>query len=346
MIPPSKPSDTQCRPESAESGPETRPESGPGGPDSVVDERPGSESAGSEIAQNAVKSQLKFRWLQDNEIPVDLIRRSAVSVAAAAAAGITIVQSRADGAFVDRGSDAILGSAGSLLAPSALMWWLWVPAMAGWLGYALYQWLPRQRSNPRHERFGWLILASQILAFAWLLTVASGSSGVLLAVAAAQITVGLVAVHSMNLRPPSSSMEGILTDVPLGLSLAAGVLSLVTIIGFLLTRSEADLAGWGGTVWALVGLITVMVGTTMICMTDRGHLSVALAIVWGLCCVAVERLTGAPDSIGIGVGAAVAAFLVLVSAGSRRHQVDHERRRNERRNGGRSQPDPAELASA
>ncbi len=278
-----------------------------------------------------------------------LIRRIAVSSAAAAAAVIAVVFERADGAFVDRSPGAVLGSPGSLLAPAAPVWWMWLPVMAAWLGYALYQWFPRQQQNPRHERFGWLILGSQVLAFTWLLAVSSGNAGVLLPVAAAQIAVGLVAVHSMNLHPPSSVLEGILADAPLRISLAAGVLSLVAVLALVLTEAEADLAGWGGTVWALIGLITVMVGTTVICMTDRGHLSLALAIVWGLSCIAFERLTGVPDSISIGVGAAVAAFLVLVSAGSRRHQVDHERRRSERQSEARRphralQPDAAQPA--
>lgn len=296
-----------------------------------------------------------FRNPQD--IPLDLIRRIAVTGAAVGAAVTAGLLARtddsADGGIMFTGEklagvepQAVLGGAGSLLAPAAAAWWLWLPIAAGWLGYALYQWLPRQRANPRHRRLGWLTLAFQFLAFAWLLAVSSGDAGFLLAVAAAQITTGLFAVHSMNRHPVSSRLEGFLTDVPQGLSLAAGVFSFTTALSFILTAEGTDLAGWGGNVWALVGLITVTVGTVAICMTDRGHLSVALASVWALCCVAFERLTGAPDSTAIGAAAAAAAFLILVSAGSRRHQVDHERRREERHNERRRPSDAPELASA
>ncbi|WP_146068530.1 hypothetical protein [Arthrobacter sp. 9E06] len=292
-------------------------------------------------AKSGVSMEPESRLLgAENRLPVGLIRRVAVSLAAAAAAATALVLVRSDGSLVERSPDSVLGSAASHLAPAAEAWWMWLPVTASWLGYALYQWLPRQRENPRQERFGWLILASQIVAFAWLLAVSEVNAGLLLPVAAAQIAVGLVAVHSMNIHPPSSVVEGILADAPLRVSLAAGVLSLVAALAFTLTRAEADLAGWGATVWALVSLITVMVGITVICMTDRGHLSLALAIVWGLSCIAFERLTGSPDSMSIGVGAAVAAFLVLVSAGSRRHQVDHERRRSERQAEGRLHPEP------
>lgn len=297
-------------------------------------------------------------WFQNpQDIPYDLIRRIAVTGAAAGAAVTTALLARTDestgGGITFTGEklagaepQAVLGAAGSLLAPAAAVWWLWVPIAAGWLGYALYQWLPRQRANPRHRRLGWFILAFQILAFAWLLAVSSGSAGFLLAVASAQIIAGLFAVRSMNRHPVASRMEGLLTDVPQGFSLAAGVFSFTAALSFILTAEGTDLAGWGGNVWALVGLITVTVGTVAICMTDRGHLSVALASVWALCCVAFERLTGAPDSTVVGAAAAAAAFLVLVSAGSRRHQVDHERRREERHNERRRQADAPELASA
>lgn len=318
MIPPLKPSVTP-RPEPADPAP-AAPESGAG-------------------------TESGFRLPgKGNRLPVDLIRRVAVSTAAATAAGIALVLARADEALVDRSPQGVLSSPGSFLAPAAAAWWIWMPVIAAWLGYALYQWLPRQRDNPRQEPLGWLILASQAAAFVWLLAVSSGNTALLLSAAAVHIAVGLAAVHRMNIDPPSSAVEGILADAPLKITLAAGVLSLVAALAVTLTRTGADLAGWGATVWALIGLMTVMVGITVICMTDRGHLSLALAIAWGLSCIAFERLTGAPESLSIGVGAAVAAFLVLLSAGSRRHQVDHEQRRSERQAEARLRPEDARPA--
>ena len=332
MIPPSKPSDAPFRPEltgSAPNGEVLRAPDLPGQTGAALS-RAVAGASGAHRPDGAAGTHGPDTAAGAHGVPLDLIRRIAVSTAAASAAVIAALLASADGAFVDRSSGALLGSSASLLAPAAPLWWMWLPVMAAWLGYALYQWLPRQRQNQRQERFGWLVLGSQVLAFAWLLAVSAGNAGILLTVAAAQIAVGLVAVHSMNLHPPSFRLEGILADAPLRVSLAAGVMSLVAVLALILTEAEADVAGWGGTVWAVVGLITVTVGTNLVCMTDRGHLSLALAVVWGLSCIAFERLTAAPDSISIGAAAAVAAFLVLVSAGSRRHQVDHERRRSER----------------
>lgn len=267
-------------------------------------------------------------------MPIGLIRRIAVSAATVAvvACAVTVVATTNAGtgmAALD--PQAVLGPAGSLVAPAAMTWWLWLPIIAGWLAYALYQWLPQQRTNPRQDWIGWLVLAAEILALCWLLAAASAAAAGMLAVAAVQTALGLYCLHRINVSPAAYRAEGFLADVPLGMFLVAGVFSLTTSLAFVLTRSDADLAGWGGDPWAVIALVSVTVGVNIICMTDRGHLSVALAAVWALACVAGERLAGAPESTVIGAAAAASAFLVLVSAGSRRHQVDHERRRNERR---------------
>lgn len=257
---------------------------------------------------------------------------TAATAAVVACTVSAIVSADAGNRFPVLDPEGALSPAGSLVAPAAMVWWLWLPMVAGWFLYAVYQWLPRHRTNPRHTWFGWLILAAEILALGWLLAaVAGAATGGMLIVGAAQTALGLFSIARINARPAPTWTEGILTDVPLGMFLAAGVFTLSTSLAFLLTRSDADLAGWGGNTWASVTLITVTVGINIVCMTDRGHLSLALAAVWALGCVAVERFSAAPESSVVGAAAAAAAFLVLVSAGSRRHQVDHERRRNERR---------------
>ncbi len=290
--------------------------------------------AGEPVASTPVPGPLSNpQDLNRATFPIGLIRRTAVSavtaVVVASAVSVTADTNSGTGlAAFD--PQAVLDPAGSLIAPAVMMWWLWLPIAAGWLVYALYQWLPRQRTNPRQEWIGWLVVASELLALCWLLAAASGAAAGILVLAAAQTSLGLYCLHRVNVSPPATRTEGLLADVPLGMFLVAAVFSLTTSLAFILTGSDADLAGWGGPAWALIALVSVTVGVNIVCMTDRGHLCVALATVWALSCVAGGRFLGAPDSTLIGAAAAASAFLVLVSAGSRRHQVDHERRRNER----------------
>ena len=65
----------------------------------------------------------------------------------------------------------------------------------------------------------------------------------------------------------------------------------------------------------------------VICSTDRGRLAVAAATSWGLLWIAVERVLGQPVALSVAFVAALAIFLLLITAGSRRHRVDHAYRR-------------------
>ena len=334
--PAASPRDTDAPGRSADSRPSTSADSGPGasadgGAGASADGGPGT-SADRKVAGRP--DAPGPRRVVPASVPIGLIRRTAVSAATAVVVACTVymIATRDTGtglAALD--PQAVLGSAGSLIAPAAMMWWLWLPIAAGWLAYALYQWLPQQRENPRQDWVGWLVLASEIMALCWLVAAQSGAAAGMLTVGAVQTALSLYWLHRSNVSPAATRAQGFTADVPLGMFLVTGVFSLTTSLAFLLTRSDADLAGWGADAWAVIALVSVTVGINIVCMTDRGHLAVALAAVWALACVAGERLAGAPESTVIGAAAAAAAFLVLVSAGSRRHQVDHERRRNERR---------------
>jgi hypothetical protein len=92
-------------------------------------------------------------------------------------------------------------------------------------------------------------------------------------------------------------------------------------------RQGADLFGLGAQAWALIAVGAVTVGAAVICMTGRGHVSLALAVAWGLGWILIGRLFGETVSAPVAFAAGLGAFLLLISAGSRRHRVEHHRRR-------------------
>ena len=219
-----------------------------------------------------------------------------------------------------------LDQSSSFLAAVPAVWAAWLPVFAGALAYTVYQWLPAQRLNPRHEWAGWAAITAVVLGTLWLWAATEGHPAAATWIAVILVLAGLAVVHRINGWPPSTRAEHLITDVPAGAFLGVSVLALLASLGSWLVQSGADVGGWGGEAWTLVALVSVVVGVTTICMTDRGHLSVALTVVWGLGWIGVARLLEDPAAVWPAVGAFVAAFLIIVSASSRRQQVDHARR--------------------
>lgn len=219
-----------------------------------------------------------------------------------------------------------LDQSSSFLAAVPAVWAAWLPVFAGALAYTVYQWLPAQRLNPRHEWAGWAATTAVVLGTLWLWAATEGHPAAATWIAVIQVLAGLAVVHRINGWPPATRAEHLITDVPAGAFLGVSVLALLASLGGWLVQSGADVGGWGGEAWTLVALVSVVVGVTTICMTDRGHLSVALTVVWGLGWIGMARLFEDPAAVWPAVGAFVAAFLIIVSASSRRQQVDHARR--------------------
>ncbi|MBD8044841.1 hypothetical protein H9638_13600 [Arthrobacter sp. Sa2BUA2] len=216
-----------------------------------------------------------------------------------------------------------LDQSGSLLAAVPLVWAAWLPVFTGALAYAVYQWLPSQRLNPRHGWTGWAAITAVVLGALWIWAAAGGSPAAATWIAMVQVLAGLAVIHMINGWPPSTRTEHLVTDVPAGVFLGVSVLALLASLGGWLVQDGADVGGWGPEAWTFIALVSVVVGVTTVCMTDRGHLSVALTVVWGLSWMGSARLLEDPAAVWPAVGAFTAAFLIIVSASSRRHQVDH-----------------------
>lgn len=109
-------------------------------------------------------------------------------------------------------------------------------------------------------------------------------------------------------------MDALLIDGVTGLHLGWVTLATVANVTAWLTQvareSWADAAtGVGIAVLVVVGVIGVAIA-----WFSGGRIAPALALAWGLSWLAVARLTGEPESAGIGIAAVVVAVVVLGAA--------------------------------
>lgn len=219
----------------------------------------------------------------------------------------------------------------TLVAPSLYSMLIWALIALGMVGYVVHQWLPGQMDSPRHRRLGWVIIAALLLNLALALTIQAELHAAGLVVHGLLLVLLLVSLRWLNRWSAATRLEGTLVDVPFGLFLGWIGFTALSHTAAVLSLSGFSWLTESDFIWALVGLgVVVVVGST-ICSMDRGRIAVALALVWGMGWIIVERLIGEPGSLPVAAAAALAAFLVLITAGSRRHRVDHSYRRALRR---------------
>ena len=262
----------------------------------------------------------------------DTIRRIAVTISTAAALGFSYALTRTATGWpgINHAPGSVLDPAASLLGVYPWIWLAWIPVLTGAAAYAALQWIPSQRSNPRRVWNGPISAGSAVVAAIWLWAVQSGNPAGAFWSAALGTGIGLAAIHISNTWPVESRTEKATVDLPAKVLLGASTIALLTSLGSWLTALETDIAGWGPVAWALIALVATVIGITTVSMTDRGHLAAALTVVVGLSGIGFTRLLSEQNSIPVAAGAFVGAFLILVSAGSRRHQVDHAQRRRQR----------------
>jgi hypothetical protein len=215
----------------------------------------------------------------------------------------------------------------TLLLPAAGALWIRVLIDLALLACVLYQWLPSQRRKERQRRLGWTLASALVLLTAIRLCGREDLQTLEAAIVVLLLGVLLTTLGTLHRYPAEGRIEGAAVDVPLGLLLGWTIIETAVHAAALADRQGVDMFDLGAQTWALIAVGVVTVGTAVLCSTGRGHLSVALAVVWGLIWLLFDRLFGEPASAPVAFAAGLAVFLLLITAGSRRHRVDHERRR-------------------
>jgi hypothetical protein len=261
----------------------------------------------------------------------DLARQLTVAVSAVLAViGAFIGSGAAGGQPVQDASGGALAADATLVAPGTGAFAIWSVIYLGLLAYAVWQFLPAQRTATRHRRLGYPIAASLLLNAAWILSVQFDRLGLSVPIIVALLVVLVVAFRTCLAVPPRNVVDTIVTDGTVGLYLGWVTIATAANIAAVLVASGWDGWGiptetWGVLVVALAGLVGIALA-----VWDHGRIAPTLSLGWGLAWIAVARLTDAPASTVVGITAIIAVIaIVLVTvavrvAGVLRHRHAEE----------------------
>ncbi|WP_241972861.1 tryptophan-rich sensory protein [Cryobacterium cryoconiti] len=244
----------------------------------------------------------------------DLLRQTVVLVSAILAiVGSFIGSGAAGGTPIQNASGGALAADATPIAPDGPAFGIWTVIYLGLIAYAVWQFLPAQKTDARQRTLGYPIAASLVLNAAWILSIQFDLLWLSVPVIVLLLIVLIRAFQLTLLSRPGNLIETIVADGTVGLYLgwvsvatAANVTAVLVAAGFDGFGLSSDL--WAVLVIAVAGLVGVLVA-----VYGRGRLAPAASLSWGLAWLAVARLTGNLLSTPAAIAAnlAVAAIVIV-----------------------------------
>jgi hypothetical protein len=228
----------------------------------------------------------------------DLLRNAVVALLAIVQVVVAVLVGDAVGPVAQQYATPLL-AAGWAFA-------IWLPIYAGFLGYAVFQALPAQRSRQIHRHTGWWMAASAVANTGWVLAFGAGW----LPLAELLIIALLVSVAVVFGRYSRVPAEGVAERVLARGTVAvyAGWVSLATVLGTAATGVWVGLPGTGALA-AIAGVVVLLAVTAIVSwavLSGTAVVPFAAAVVWALVGVALNDPPG-----GVVVAGAIAVVIVL-----------------------------------
>jgi len=198
--------------------------------------------------------------------------------------------------------------------PAGYVFAIWGVIYLGLLGFAIYQFMPSRRDDPRLARIGWWFalscLANSLWIFLWHYEFFVATVLVMLVLLASllaiylRLGIGRVAV---------SMREKWLVDIPFSIYL--GWITVATVANFTATLSYLNWSGWGisAATWAVIMLVVGAAIAVAMSFTRRDLAYIAV-IVWAFAGIYVKQAATAAVAWTALLLAAVVAVVGLFNA--------------------------------
>lgn len=259
----------------------------------------------------------------------DLLRRIVVTLAWAGfvVAGLWSLGMLGERPMLHQLAEGRYGSDVSMLSMASWHLAIW-PILWLALGiHVIHQWMPSQISADRQRTTGWRLSAAMAGVGLWLLLTRLGLAwfDVFVWLAIGYLLVDTV--HQLNLYTARTRTERVITDGTIGLFTGWAIVFTATVASTWLQRAGVDILWIPGSLWAVLTLVVVIWGTAMLTMTERGRITIALGLAWGLAAILGTRLIGPMQSVWVAIVAAMGAFIVLLATENRRYRINHAEHR-------------------
>ncbi|BDZ64170.1 TspO/MBR family protein [Agromyces mangrovi Wang et al. 2018] len=244
----------------------------------------------------------------------DLARQLTVAVSAVlAVVGSFIGSGAAGGTPIQDAAGGALAADATPIAPGTGAFSIWSVIYFGLLAYAVWQFLPAQRTAERHRRVGYPVAASLLLNAAWILSIQFDVLWLSIPIIAVLLGVLVVAFLTLLRWRPANALDALVTDGTVGLYL--GWVSIATAANVTAGLVAAGFDGWGmgADAWAVVVLAVAGLVGVAIAVRGGGRIAPTLSLCWGLTWVAIARLDGDLLSTPAAVAAIVAVVVVVIA---------------------------------
>lgn len=207
--------------------------------------------------------------------------------------------------------------------PAGFAFSIWGVIYLGLLGFAVYQALPSQRTNPRFRVVGPLVMLNGLFNSLWLPIFQNEW----LFVSVLFISGILYTLYGINLglrlnTPEVPAAEKWLARVPFGLYF--GWVTVATIANICVWLESSNWNGWGisGPVWAQI-LIAIGLAIGLFVFNRMRIFSYLLVFVWAYAAITVGQQGNGSVSLVATIGAIIAAIVWIISFFQRPKSPSH-----------------------
>lgn len=202
--------------------------------------------------------------------------------------------------------------------PAGYVFAIWGIIYIGWIAFAVYQFLPAQKENPRLQNLGYLFALSGVFNAAWLFCWHYNQFGLSVIVMLALLATLIGSYLKLDVgRAPTSAVERWCVDIPFSVYL--GWISVATVAN---VTSYLDFINWNGfgipaLTWAVIMIAVASLLGLLMALTrrDSGYLFV---LVWSFVGIAISQAEFAPVANSAWLAAALAFGLAIYSIIQRR----------------------------